>query len=493
MLMAGCETARAFASMLSIVTDRMAILCTSPINEHRTLGCDYTTVWPLSPVRTSKLKHVLDAVSGSSSQISPNSWGNTIDVATDMLLRSPALGLETETVQDTYGMVIILTADGTGIPSRAMIHDKLQFHVICPTNIPQSNFGAIYCNGWKLRSTSSKEPRVVRSIHQRLEPNSLVRKLRDLIQYARGGKSVGRLTYLSLDIKAASHCTIQEMIGQTELMTLQPGEEHTVLVRVKVNGSFDQDASLSRAFQLPELGPDSLDVLDKINEMLSLNPKPMKVLTARLRYKHSLLPTNTVCDTHKDCRLKRVSQHYADEMHPTKRIASELPECTVSVHERLAYHLATSVSLCAFRREFGEDGWRSLCPNYTRMLLNELKYQARVKDRLEMNNSPQKRILPLKIAVHHPQDRLRLVPSPDSSSSEEFKPVDWLTDIHDQGESETSHVESMIHPNTDNSRKRSKGFRLRHIGRSASSRHNSVISRKRSMATLRSISFQESS
>ena len=483
--MASCETTRAFASMLNVVTDRLAILCTSTLSEHSPVAANNTTVWPLSPVRTSKLKKVLDGLSGSKDRMSSLSWENATKAATDMVLQSPVLDMETEIVQDTFGMVIILTAAGANIPRQSLLHESLQFHVVCPLNVPQSSFGSIQCNGWKIRSATTNLPCIVKSTRN-IEANSLVRKLHDLIQHARSGKSAGNLSFLSLDVKAASNCSILQVMGQTDFMTLQPGEEHTVIVRVKMNGSLDRNGLLRRAVTMPEMGQDTIDILDKLDEMLFLSPKPMKILSARLRYKHSLLPRNTTCDTHGDCRVNRASSPAADEMQSGTLPSSQLPACTALVHERLAYHLATKGSpkhaLSTFRQEFGEDGWRSLCPEYTRTLLTELKYQARIIERLEINASPQTSIQPFNMAMSSSHNLSQQRSNRDTSSSESLKPLEWLTDIHVAEDLvyTTPDAESSLQPRSPEfmkSPKSPKSFRLRRMARSVSSKQARMISR----------------
>ena len=498
MLMASCETTRAFASMLNVVTDRMAVLCTSNSNENSSIDANNTTTWPLSRVRTTKLKRVLDGLSGSKERMCSSSWENAIGAAADMLLQSPVLDLETEIVQDTFGMVIVLTAAGANIPRQSMVHESLQFHVVCPLNVPQSKFGMIQCNGWKIRSATTNLPCIVKTTRN-IETNSLVRKLHDLIQHARSGRCAGNLSFLSLDLKAASNCSVQEVMGQTDFMTLQPGEEHTVLVKVKMNGSLDRNGLLRRAVTMPEMGQDSIEILDKLDEMLCLSPKPMKILSARLRYKHSLLPRNTMCDTHGDCRVNRASSLAADEMQSGGLPSSELPAWTALVHERLAYHLATNGSpkhaLSTFREEFGEDGWHSFCPEYTRSLLVELKYQARIIERLEMNASPQKPIQPFDMVMDCPRNSSQQQGDRDASSSESLKPLEWLTDVHEGKEPvyAAPDADSIVEPPSYESTKSLEGFKLRRMDRSVSSRQARVISTERSMGTVavRSVSSLE--
>ncbi len=397
MLMASCEITRSLASILNVVTDRMAVLCTSPINDHRTLGANFTKIWPLSGIKLQKLKTVLDAVVNTKEVPSTSSWKHTIGSATEILCQSMVPETDAEILQDTFGLVIILTANPEGIPSSSLAHDKLRFHLVCPASVPRHNFDAVSCNGWKLRSNSGREPQAGKALKD-TDRTSLLNKLRDLIMHARGGKDAGKLTYLSLDIKAGSRCRIESVIGKSEYLTLHPGELRTILVKLKVPGVKTEDHTLPRSATLPALGQYSIEIEDELDRMLRAAPLPAKVLTARLKYKHSSLSANTTCSVFAECSLKKRVESPVDEMQSKKVFAEEPVKVKSLVHERLAYHIATQGSpgqaLSAFRNEFGDEGWRSHCPDYTHFILNELKYQARITERLEIDASPKKMILP---------------------------------------------------------------------------------------------------
>ncbi len=439
--MASCEVTRALASILNLVTDRMAVLCTSPINDHRTLGADFTKIWPLSGIKLHKLKTVLDAVANSREVPSTSSWIDTIESATELLLQSPVPDADAEILQDTFGLVIILTANGEEIPSRSLAHDKLHFHVVCPASVPRSNFGSIDCNGWKLRSMSGKEPQACRP-QKDTDPTSLLNKLRDLIMHARGGKDAGKLTYLSLDIKPGPKCRIENVIGKSEYLTLHPGELRTILVRLRVPAVKIQQHTLSRSATLPALGQYSIDIQDELDRMLGAAPRPAKVLTARLKYKHSLLSANTTCSVVAECALKKRMATPIEEMQSEKLSAKEPVKVTTLVHERLAYHLATYGSpknaISAFRKEFGDEGWHSHCPDYTSLILNELKYQARITERLEIDASPKKPMLLHTMSGAPSPDNRFGRPNQLAFNGENSRPDSWYTEVQDDDDAPSS-------------------------------------------------------
>ena len=433
--MASCETTRALASMLNVVTDRLAILCTTPINDHRTLGSEFTKIWPLSSIRVRKLKAVLDAVVNTKEETTTFSWTNTIKVATETLLHSAVLNPDTELLQDTFGHVIILTANVRGLPDGTLTHEKIQFHVACPTTVPLSDFDAIDCNGWKLRSTCSNESQTINP-HKGFDPTTLLDKLRRLILHARSGRDVGKLTYLSLDIKAGPNCSIQNVMGKSAYLTLHPGELRTVLVKLKIHASEARETQLACSNTLPEMGPGSVEILKELDEMLKVVPRPTKILAAKLKYKHSLLPAATTCSVDADCKVNRRTATSVCGTEHGRPVSEEPAQCTTTVHQRLAYYLATYDSpksaLSAFKDEFGEDGWRSQCPDYTHLILEELKYQGRIQERLEIDASPKKPLLPLTMKRNPSlEDGSERFLGECLRGAEQYMPESWSTYVPD--------------------------------------------------------------
>lgn len=400
MLMASCETTRALASILSVATDRMAILCTSPINGHRTLGADFTKIWPLSRIKPQKIKTVLDAVANKQEIPSTGSWEKAIHRATEVLLQSPVPEADAEVLQETFGLVVILTANAEGLPSTLLSHDRIQFHVMCPASVPKSSFGDVDCNGWKVQFMSGNEPWTART-QKESGSSGMLRKLRDLIAHARSGMDAGKLTDLCLDIKAGPKCRIENFMGKSEYLTLHPGELRTILVRIRIPPSDMQHSPLSHSASIPALGQYSDDIEHELDKMLKITPKPVKILSAMLKYKHSYLTSNTTCSVIADCSLKRRVLGVPGEIQPEPLSPKRVVKMKMTVHERLARHLATqgppATALSAFRHEFGDEGWHSYCPDYTHLVLGELKYQARITERLEIDLSPKKLRSPLQL------------------------------------------------------------------------------------------------
>lgn len=111
--MASCEIVRSLASMLNVVLDRMAILCTS-VPHHP--GSDSILIRPLSQPNITEITSALDCIPAST--IIENSmasiWEGAISHAKDILLQSRVPNAKTELLQDVFGHVFVLTAIAEG-------------------------------------------------------------------------------------------------------------------------------------------------------------------------------------------------------------------------------------------------------------------------------------------------------------------------------------------------------------------------------------------
>ena len=297
--MASCETARFLASILNRFTDRFAILCTSVTSA----GGDESKLVRLSKVHMDKLKTYLDVITSSKERIKTDDWVDTIDCAKEILLKCTVKDPEEDLLQDTFGHIFILTPDADGLPSQSLAHDDLTFHIICPASVPKNDQARIHCNGWKLRSLSGNETQVV-SKRKDLDPMSVTNRLRVLIAQARGGKRLGNLTELVLEVSAGPDCILEGVLGSVSFSELHLGEVVTALFRLTVRGATVQDylpSGSSASSSETLLNTD--DVLSQLEKMSGTIE--IKALTARLTYKHSLLPAGTTCTITTDCHVKR--------------------------------------------------------------------------------------------------------------------------------------------------------------------------------------------
>lgn len=387
--MANCETARFLASILNVITDRLAILCTSTTD---TRGAKSTVVRDLSQVKMHRIKNALDAITSSTEKPKANAWSDTIERAKELLLKSPVPDPDEEPLQDTFGHIFLLTPDADGLPFQSLTHERLTFHIISPAGAPRNDQTSIYCNGWKLRSLSGKETQVV-STKKDLDPTSLSNRLRVLISQARSGKLLGSLKELVLEVSDGPDSDMEGVIGNADFTKLQPGEVLTVLFRLRVFPTAGSGYSSSRTpTQSSEAIPNTRGVLSQLDK--TTGPTAARIMTARLTYKHSLLPAGTTCSVTTECHIKRPPPDSYPIPSPPKPNSLQARNCTVLVQKRLAYHLATYGSprngLTALRNEFGVEFRFSPCPDYVNHLAKELKYQARIVERLEIEASPKK-------------------------------------------------------------------------------------------------------
>ncbi|KAL9135657.1 MAG: hypothetical protein Q9175_003136 [Cornicularia normoerica] len=339
-----------------------------------------------------KIKIALDAISNSIEKPKTNAWIDAIDCAKELLLKSMVLDPDEEPLQDTFGHIFLITPDGDGLPYQSLAHEKLTFHIIDPVGTPRDDQSSIHCNGWKLRSLSGNETRAV-STKKDLDPTSVANRLRILIHEARSGKHLGNLTELVLEVSAGPDCTVEGVIGKVELTKLHPGEIFTALFKLSVRAARVQGYSISRTPTLSsEALPNTKDVLSKLDKMLGTTAA--KILTARLTYKHSLIPAGTTCFVTTECHIKRPLPDPDQRPSPSKFNLPQAGDCTVSVQQRLAYHLATHGpprnALMTLHNEFGDKFQYTACPDYIHLLAKELKYQARIAERLEIEASPEK-------------------------------------------------------------------------------------------------------
>ena len=399
--MASCETARFLASIMNVITDRLAITCTSTTDGS---VANSMVVRELSTVKMHSIKTALDSIMSSTGRPRTSVWVDTIDCAKEILQKCTVPDPDEEPLQDTFGHIFLLTPDADGIPAQSLVHEQLTFHIISPAGVPRNDQSSIHCNGWKFRSLTGNELQPVVRTRKDLDATSVSNRLRSLITQARSGKLLGNLTELVLEVSAGPDCIIEGIIGKVDFTELHPGEAFTVLFKLRiraatVQGYIGQDAVSNMTLREQSTPKRSSEAATNRNDVLSKQDKKLgttdaKVLTARLTYKQSLLPAGTTCSVTAECHVKRCFPDLDQEPSPSEYNLPQIRECTVLVRKRLAYHLATHGSprfaLTALRNEFGDRFQFSGCPDYIHLLAKELKYQARIVERLEIEASSKK-------------------------------------------------------------------------------------------------------
>ncbi len=375
--MASCEAARHLAALLDMSDDRLAILSTSPM---RSGVPQSRIVQPLSIVDTRRVKLAVDRVVGSTELPRREVNVAAIECAKDLLARSPTSALNRGS-PISFGHIFMLTANPSGIASNLLHDENVQIHVVCPGSVPWKSQNSVQCNGWKLRSLYRSETEFV-SANKDVDPNSLFHRLGNVILHARGGSFSGKLTELVLDIRAGIDCSIEGVIGKKYHSSLQPGEVVTALVRVKVGQPNPSSPPPNEDSISPSFTTELLDELDSILRISSTT-----LLTAELKYKYSLFPYRTRCSIGAESNIKQE----APGSEYDKALAFKFPPqpnpSQIWVQKRQVFHLATHYSprhaISSLLSHFGVEGRDSACPNYVTLVMEELKYQARILDRLE--------------------------------------------------------------------------------------------------------------
>lgn len=417
--MASCETARLLATTLDDTLDRMAIVCSSTME---TSAIQNTLVAPLSQLRMPQLKAALDTITISSVAANTSTFLDAINVAHTVLTQQPPSD-QTKRLC-VFGHIFLLTANEGQLPSLLTPDNMTQVHIVCPGSIPRKSQGSNHFNGWRLRGLNGCEPGLL-ATKGRGESHGLFHDFRSLLQHARSGVSPSLLTDLTLDITPGQKCCVERIIGDSDFSTLQAGEDRNILVKVRINTPPASGYSLSYMPHL-ETTAQPTDLFGELDTMLG--NFPIAVLTATLSYRNSGMPPKIVCSVSAKCELMRHLSTLCSAKEPMVRELPQIWKSTdrASVHEAFASYLASHYNpqdaLFAIITEFGEKGYRSLCPKYIICLVKELRYQTRIFERRAIQNSPRK----LKEDTFVSGVDRQLGHFDQKSNCENFKPRDWL-------------------------------------------------------------------
>ncbi|KAL9049741.1 MAG: hypothetical protein Q9206_005380, partial [Seirophora lacunosa] len=382
-LVASCETARFLSSLLDPTNDRMAIICTSSMN---TGDRDRRTILPLSLPNSRKTKAAVDSILSSTDRPSLSTLDAAIRSARALLGQSTPRDQNSALSPFAFGHIFVLTSNSRGVAPELLTHDTIQLHLICAGSVPWKGSEKVGCNGWKLQSMHSKELQSVSHLKDE-DASSLFNRLRTTVVDARKGCLHGTVSDLVLEIKAGQNCAIEGVIGSRNIPSLQRGEVIVALVALKVGLPPAAGYTFSARRQLDDSSPGGVDLEKDIDTLLGTTP--VTVLNVKLRYNHSLLPPDTQCTISTDCRLKRRlhtpgCQVIAPTEFPEKRSSAGQTE----VQKRFAFHIATHhaprQAMTVLVEDFGDSGRRSACPDYIRLLIEELKYQARTIERFDL-------------------------------------------------------------------------------------------------------------
>lgn len=377
-LMASCEIARHLATLLVMSDDKLAILSTSPLYPNLPQS---RTVQPLNTVDTRRVKLAVDSIVGSTEQPDHEVTIEALECAKNILKRSTET-MANQSGRISFGHIFFLTTNPAGIPSNLLHDERLQIHLIDPGTVPWKGQRNVECNGWKLRSLYRSESEFV-SLNKDEDETSLFNRLRNVVSHARSGKISGKLTDLVLEVNAGNDCSIEAVMGKASYLSLQPGEVILALVKVRVGQHYHP---------LPSSSTESLDspsnscaLMEELKSILKASSTTL--LTARLKYKYSLFPSKTRCSIIGDCNVEQEAPGFESDKSISNRSPQQASPSQVLVQKRLVFYLATHHSprraISSILDYFGVDGRDSVCPNYVKLVLEELKYQARILERLD--------------------------------------------------------------------------------------------------------------
>lgn len=417
--MSACEIATYLSSILDPTVDRLAILSTSGASTDESSP---QLLLPLGPVTYRKVKSIVDSIVSSSHRNKPNvtNLQSSLEMAKDILMEPRGDVVPPASWSAITGHIFLLTANLAGLPSWLLKDDRLQIHVVHPGSVPWKGQEDIKVNGWRFWTMPFLGGRNGASA-RRDEPLPS-NDLRALVALARLGRSSGLLSDLVLEVKAGPGCTIEAVMGRSTFASLHAGEKRVALVKLKI-GTIPMIASAlsDRASDLTS--PSSDDLLQELDIMLGQTST--RILTAKLRYKHSLLPADTHVSVRTEARLKGHTSLLEGKWSPSSPQRSGRSERQIEVHKHLVFHLATHHAprdaLTTLRDQFGDDGKQSVYPEYIKLVMEELRYQAHISERFELEgatasvNHP----TPTKSAYSHFGEGLFDV--------ENYKPQDWIT------------------------------------------------------------------
>lgn len=384
-----------------------------------------------------QIKSAVDTIVSSTEPPETAALGTALDCAIDILTEAATQSADNEPQGEAYGHLFVLTGNTHGVSPILLDHEKLSVHVVCPGSVPWKGGGEVPCNGWRLNSLYSSSLQSM-SIKKDRDQFSLFNRLRKIITLGRVGRPCGLLTDLVLDIQAGPGCSIEGVMGPKEIARLGAGQVVTALVKVKVGSPNTRGYSLS---PMPQQQPSTSsehckDVLSELEVLLGT--APTLLLTAKLTYRNSLLPTGTRCSTVAAAKLNRSMPAEGSESSHNKTSGSRDEQNGVAVQKRLVYYLATHHAprhaMLTLQEHFGENGRGSLCPDYIQLVQAELKYQARVMERFGLDRSPADKLFSSRNVSSHTYEHF----GQGLFASSNYKPQDWLTKAMDEESSPRS-------------------------------------------------------
>ena len=337
-----------------------------------------------------------------------------------MQLKSTSLA-STSSASNRYGHVFMISADAEALRDAKLFEEPIQTHIIHPGCPRQEQWEAISCNGWKMSSRPNENVGATAPRRQTGSP-AFAHKLQDLMHYARLGRRPEMLTNIHLELISERSCAIECVMGNPTIAQLHAGESRTIPVRISTTKMAESSQSFASPISNFNASTDGDSLLHELDRLLTL--ADMVMITAKLNYKHPLLPAGTICSLNRSCQLQKLAGRGEHEYTTKGLSSSHILDCKRKVQEAVALSIVgqnlPQVALNSMLREFGEGGTRSCSAIFINCLSKELKYRLRMEERLAIQNSPLKsRASP---NPNDPRERPRLSPRDPIY----YKPRDWI-------------------------------------------------------------------
>ena len=380
-LMASCEITTFVASILDPELDQLTVITThTPESASRS----FTTVWPLQKSNARQIRKAVDRIVGDNDEPEALRYKEALEHARDVLLQSSREEIYENGVPKVYGHILVISPRLRLTTKELDIGENVQAHFICPAVLP---WKGQYCDqiaGWYLSSSYSRINTPITATGS--DGSLLQEQLRKLIIQARKGINCGKLTDLYLELQAGPHCFIDGIMGDTEISALRMGELRTVLVKVRTDSLPSTKPTLSTFPHGFSSSTESIDLVRELNAMIG-NASAC-ILKAELSYNHSLLPGSTRCSIEAEAHV-RWAAPALNPLPPSGDLNPANKENCRSIQRRLVYYLATHQlprdAEATINKEFGKNGSRPLCLDYIKDISEELKYQARLMERFDLN------------------------------------------------------------------------------------------------------------
>lgn len=377
-LMASCEITTFIASILDPELDQLTVITThTPESQYRS----FSVVWPLQKFNARQIRKAVDRIVGDNDEPDPARYKEALEYARDLLLQSSREEIYENGVPKVYGHILVISPRLRLTTKELNTGENVQTHFICPAVLPWKGQDCDQIAGWRLSSSYSR-------IRIPSDESQLQDQLRKLIIQARRGFNCGKLTDLYLKLQAGPHCFIDGIMGEAEIAALRTGEFRTVLVKMRTDSLPSTKPTLSTFPHGFNSSTESIDLLRELNAMVG-NASAC-ILKAELSYDHSLLPGNTRCSVKAEAHV-RWATPALDPLLSSGDLNPANEENFRSVQRRLIYYLATHQlprdAEATINKEFGKNGSRPLCLDYIKDISEELKYQARVMERFDLNHT----------------------------------------------------------------------------------------------------------